>query len=173
MTSTVWFQCSAGVAGDMLLASLVDAARGSRNGSDINNIEIAVLDAVGALHDGERALSGVTETFEPTQRCGVRSTWMNVVVSNHGHDHSRDHGDDHHDHDHSRDHEHHVRGEVGCFDSRAGKWKGVHAAGCGVDNGGVMMLPARLNLLGPTVMVNGQHARSGARAFHCVAEPNS
>ena len=72
-----------------------------------------------------------------------------------------------------RDHEHHGRGEIGCFDSRAGKWKGVHAAGCGVDNGGVMMLPARLNLLGPTVMVNGQHARSGARAFHCVAEPNS
>ena len=101
MPGTVWFQCSAGVAGDMLLASLVDAARGSSNSSEINNIEIAVLNAVGALHDGERALSGVTVTFEPTQRCGVRSTWMNVVVSNHGPDHSRDH--EHHKHEH---HEH-------------------------------------------------------------------
>ncbi|MEK9839205.1 MAG: nickel pincer cofactor biosynthesis protein LarC [Ilumatobacter sp.] len=93
MTSTVWFQCSAGVAGDMLLASLIDAARGSRNSSEINNIEIAVLDAVGALHDGERALSGVTVTFEPTQRCGVRSTWMNVVMSEHGYSHDHEHLD--------------------------------------------------------------------------------
>ena len=74
MPSTVWFQCSAGVAGDMLLASLVDVARGSGNA-----IEMAVLDAIGALHDvaqpdGSPALSGVTVTFEPTQRCGVRST---------------------------------------------------------------------------------------------------
>ena len=99
MTSTVWFQCSAGVAGDMLLASLIDAARGSRNSSEINNIEIAVLDAVGALHDGERALSGVTVTFEPTQRCGVRSTWMNVVVSNHEHGQEHSHDHDHHDHE--------------------------------------------------------------------------
>ena len=98
MSNTVWFQCSAGVAGDMLLASLVDAARGSGKSSEINNIEMAVLDAVGALHEGDRALSGVTVTFEPTQRCGVRGTWMNVVVSNHehGHDHSHDH--DHHNH---------------------------------------------------------------------------
>jgi len=105
VTSTVWFQCSAGVAGDMLLASLVDAARGSRNSSEINNIEIAVLDAVGALHDGERALSGVSLTFELTQRCGVHSTWMNVVVSNH--EHGRDHRHDHdHDHEHNHDHNH-------------------------------------------------------------------
>ena len=107
MSNTVWFQCSAGVAGDMLLASLVDAARGSGNNSEINNIEMAVLDAVGALHEGDRALSGVTVTFEPTQRCGVRSTWMNVVVSNdehvHSHDHSHDSDHDHGDHDHRPD----------------------------------------------------------------------
>ncbi len=104
MSNTVWFQCSAGVAGDMLLASLVDAARGSGNSSEINNIEMAVLDAVGALHEGDRALSGVTVAFEPTQRCGVRSTWMNVVVSNHEHSHDHDEHHDHHDHhDHRPD----------------------------------------------------------------------
>ena len=92
----------------MLLASLVDAARGSGKSSEINNIEMAVLDAVGALHEGDRALSGVTVTFEPTQRCGVRSTWMNVVVSNHEHDHSHDPSQDHsHDNDHDHDdHDH-------------------------------------------------------------------
>ena len=94
MTSTVWFQCSAGVAGDMLLASLIDATPDGASRGSGNNIEMAVLDAVGALHDGERALSGVTVTFEPTQRCGVRSTWTNVVVSEHDHDH-HDHEDNH------------------------------------------------------------------------------
>ncbi|MGA0916430.1 MAG: nickel pincer cofactor biosynthesis protein LarC [Ilumatobacteraceae bacterium] len=104
--STVWFQCSAGVAGDMLLSSLVDASRGSGSA-----VEMAVLDAVGALHDvaqpdGSPALSGVTVTFEPTQRCGVRSTWMNAVMSAHEHghgDHDHDHNHDSHDHDHRPD----------------------------------------------------------------------
>ncbi len=104
MPSTVWFQCSAGVAGDMLLSSLVDVARGSGNA-----VEMAVLDAIGALHDvaqpdGSSALSGVTVTFEPTQRCGVRSTWMNIVMSAHEHgDHDHDHNHDSHDHDHRPD----------------------------------------------------------------------
>ncbi|MGA0983053.1 MAG: nickel insertion protein, partial [Ilumatobacteraceae bacterium] len=103
---TVWFQCSAGVAGDMLLSSLVDASRGSGSA-----VEMAVLDAIGALHDvaqpdGSPALSGVTVTFEPTQRCGVRSTWMNAVMSAHEHghgDHDHDHNHDSHDHDHRPD----------------------------------------------------------------------
>jgi len=92
---TIWFQCSAGVAGDMLLSSLVDASRGSGSA-----VEMAVLHAIGALHevaqpDGSPALSGLTVTFEPTQRCGVRSTWMNAVMSAHEHDS--------HDHDHRPD----------------------------------------------------------------------
>ena len=90
----------------MLLSSLVDASRGSGSA-----VEMAVLDAIGALHDvaqpdGSPGLSGVTVTFEPTQRCGVRSTWMNAVMSAHEHghgDHDHDHNHDSHDHDHRPD----------------------------------------------------------------------
>lgn len=71
-----WFQCGAGVAGDMVLAALVDA------GAD----QFAVMDAIGALGVADWAL-----TFEEVQRCGVRARWANVVV--HTHD---DHSDDHH-----------------------------------------------------------------------------
>ena len=76
-----WFQCGAGVAGDMVLAALVDA------GAD----QFAVMDAIGALGVADWAL-----TFEEVQRCGVRARWANVVV--HSHDH--EHDDEHHVHDH-------------------------------------------------------------------------
>ena len=66
-------QCSAGVAGDMLLGALVDA------GADRQ----AVFDALGGL-----GVDGYALTFERVQRCGVAATWANVVV------------DDHHDHEH-------------------------------------------------------------------------
>lgn len=89
MTRTVWFNCCAGVAGDMLLASLIDA------GAD----RLAVMDAWGAL-----GVSGFAGTWERVQRCGVSSLWTNLAID---HDHDRDHG-----HDHDRDHGHRPAGDV-------------------------------------------------------------
>ncbi len=79
MTRTVWFNCCAGVAGDMLLASLIDA------GAD----RLAVMDAWAAL-----GIDGFAATWEPVQRCGVASLWSNIAVDDGAHGH------DHHDHDH-------------------------------------------------------------------------
>jgi pyridinium-3,5-bisthiocarboxylic acid mononucleotide nickel chelatase len=68
-----YVQCSAGIAGDMLLGALVDA------GADRH----AVFAALGGV-----GLDGYTLTFDRVQRCGVTATWANVVV------------DEQHDHDH-------------------------------------------------------------------------
>ena len=61
---TGWFNCCAGVAGDMLLASLVDA------GADVD----AIAGALGSL-----GIDGHSVTFERVQRCGVTATWTNVA----------------------------------------------------------------------------------------------
>jgi pyridinium-3,5-bisthiocarboxylic acid mononucleotide nickel chelatase len=66
-------QCSAGVAGDMLLGALVDA------GADRQ----MVFDLLARL-----GVDGYALTFERVQRCGVAATWANVVVEedhDHGH----------------------------------------------------------------------------------------
>lgn len=74
---SAWFNCSAGVAGDMVLAALVDA------GAD----PVYIADVLAGLAVDDYAL-----TFEPTQRCGVASTRAIVAVhdlhgdaSAHGH----------------------------------------------------------------------------------------
>ncbi|MFZ8900611.1 MAG: nickel pincer cofactor biosynthesis protein LarC [Ilumatobacteraceae bacterium] len=74
MTRLAWFNCSAGVAGDMVLASLVDA------GAD--PLRIAEIMSGLALHD-------YALTFEATQRAGVSST--RAIVVEHGHDDSHHH----------------------------------------------------------------------------------
>lgn len=84
--TVAWFNCHAGVAGDMTMAALVDA------GAD--------QDAIGAAIAG-LGVDGYALLFERVQRCGVGATWANVVT--HG-DH--DHGDDHGDHDHGDDQHH-------------------------------------------------------------------
>lgn len=70
-----WFNCQAGVAGDMTMAALVDA------GADTD----VVASTIGGL-----GVDGYALLFERVQRCGVRATWANVVV-HHEHDHHDDH----------------------------------------------------------------------------------
>lgn len=65
MTRHAWFNCCAGVAGDMVLGSLVDA------GAD----RLAIMDSWGAL-----GIDGFAVTWERVQRCGVGATWTNVAV---------------------------------------------------------------------------------------------
>ncbi len=72
MTRTLWLNCCAGVAGDMLLAALIDAGAS----------QLDVMDAFGSL-----GFDGFAVTFERVQRCGVGSTWANVVVDDHDDDH--------------------------------------------------------------------------------------
>ena len=64
-TRIAWFNCQAGVAGDMTMAALVDA------GADTD----LVASMIGGLDIGGYALM-----FERVQRCGVGATWANVVV---------------------------------------------------------------------------------------------
>lgn len=81
MTRAVWFNCCAGVAGDMLLAALIDA------GAD----RLAVMDAWGAL-----GIDGFAATWESVQRCGVASLWTNIALDDPTH---HDHPHDDHPHD--------------------------------------------------------------------------
>lgn len=86
MTTTAWFNCCAGTAGDMTMGALVDA------GAD----QVAVMEIVACL-----AVDGFALTFEPTMRCGIASTYAVVVTDAHGHEGPRDshdaHGHDTHD----------------------------------------------------------------------------
>ncbi len=65
-----YVQCSAGVAGDMLLGALVDAGAP----------QASVFETIGGL-----GVDGYALTFERVQRCGVAATWANVVVDDHDH----------------------------------------------------------------------------------------
>ncbi|HTH07564.1 MAG TPA: nickel pincer cofactor biosynthesis protein LarC [Ilumatobacteraceae bacterium] len=80
MTRAVWFNCCAGVAGDMLLAALIDA------GAD----QAAVSEAWAAL-----GVDGYAATWERVQRCGVSALWTNIAVHDHVHDHEHEHEHDH------------------------------------------------------------------------------
>ena len=75
-----WFNCQAGVAGDMTLAALVDA------GAQPDDV-VRMIAGLG--------VGGYAVTFERVQRCGVGATWANVVT----HDHHDGHHHDDHDHD--------------------------------------------------------------------------
>jgi len=83
-----WFNCQAGVAGDMTMAALVDA------GADPD----VVASTIGGL-----GVDGYALAFERVQRCGVGATWANVVVHHHEHEHDHDHE---HEHEHDGGHDH-------------------------------------------------------------------
>jgi len=85
MTGRVaYVNCSAGVAGDMLLGALVDA------GAD----PAAVAGTLAGL-----GVDGYALTFERVQRGGVAATWANVVTHTHDEAHGdHAHGDSHHPH---------------------------------------------------------------------------
>jgi len=92
---TAWFNCCAGVAGDMTLSALVDAGA---NTDDVATA-IAALD-----------LDGYAMGFEAVQRGGIAATWFNLVIEtddvapiDHDHQHDHQHG---HEHEHQHDHEH-------------------------------------------------------------------
>ena len=76
-----WFNCQAGVAGDMTMAALVDA------GADPDTVASIIA---------ELGVDGYALLFERVQRCGVRSTWANVVVHHEHDDHHHEHDDHHH-----------------------------------------------------------------------------
>lgn len=87
MTRVAYIQCSAGVAGDMLLGALVDA------GADPSRVFEAWA---------ELGIDGFAVTFERVQRCGIGATWADVVTGDHDrhdhpyrHDHHRQHGGEH------------------------------------------------------------------------------
>ena len=80
MTRVAYVNCSAGVAGDMLLGALVDA------GADQEAV-FATLAGLG--------VDGFALWFERVQRGGIAATWANVVTDAHDHD---DHAQDHHEH---------------------------------------------------------------------------
>jgi uncharacterized protein (TIGR00299 family) protein len=93
-----WFQCAAGVAGDMTLAALVDA------GANPDHIAAAIA----SLGVDNYALH-----FERVQRCGMSATWTNLVIHDAQHDHDHEHDPEHeHEHEHAHGHEHRPAREV-------------------------------------------------------------
>lgn len=79
VTRTAWFNCHAGVAGDMAMAALVDA------GADIDTI----ADTIAGL-----GVDGYAIFFERVQRCGVGATWANIVTHDELHAHDSEHSED-------------------------------------------------------------------------------
>ena len=95
----LYFDCSAGISGDMTLGALLDL------GAD-KKVFLAELEK---LH-----LEGYEIAFETTQRNAITATHVNVILTGqeqvhdhtHIHEHIHDHGHTHeHDHEHSHDHE--------------------------------------------------------------------
>lgn len=96
----LYFDCSAGISGDMTLGALLDLGADKK----------VFLTELEKLH-----LEGYEIAFETTQRNAITATHVNVILTGqelahdhtHIHEHIHDHGHTHeHDHEHSHDHEH-------------------------------------------------------------------
>ena len=77
---SAWFNCHAGVAGDMTLAALIDA------GADTD----MVANTIAGL-----GVDGYAMFFERVQRSGVSATWANIVTHDGLHEHDHDETDGH------------------------------------------------------------------------------
>ena len=90
----LYFDCSAGISGDMTLGALLDLGADKK----------VFLTELEKLH-----LEGYEIAFETTQRNAITATHVNVILTGqeqtHDHAHIHDHGHTH-GHDHSHDHEH-------------------------------------------------------------------
>ena len=106
---TLYLDCSMGAAGDMLMAALLEL-------TDKPEDFLAKMNALN--------IPGVEVRREPSVKCGITGTHMNVTVNGeeeesldvheHAHEHEHhDHDHEHHDHDHDHEHGHHHHHHTG------------------------------------------------------------
>ena len=106
---TLYLECAMGAAGDMLMAALLELIPDKQ----------AFIDQMNGL-----GLPGVHVAAEPSVKCGITGTHMQVTVDGeeeesedvhehhphdheHPHDHDHHHEHEHHHHDHDHEHHHH------------------------------------------------------------------
>ncbi|WP_110707928.1 nickel pincer cofactor biosynthesis protein LarC [Salinicola sp. CR57] len=92
---TLHIDCTFGIAGDMLLAALVDL------GADLDQIAVALR---------RLPIDPFALETRPVDRCGIRARLLRIALEPEGHDHSHGHG--HHDHDHEHAHGHRRAGDI-------------------------------------------------------------
>ena len=94
---TLYLDCNMGAAGDMLSAALLELLPPEERPGFIDE-----LNALG--------IPGVEFTAQPSVKCGITGTHMEVSVNGHteGEEHHHEHKHEHHEHEH-HGHEHHER----------------------------------------------------------------